>query len=73
MIQKTQNMLDITDLRPMADHLYMFQHVYREWHEETDRLTHLARELNTIWNFFAVEKDVTIKAMRSCFQRKNEC
>ena len=44
MIQKTQNMLDITDLKPMADHFDMFQHVYREWHEEADRLTHEARK-----------------------------
>ena len=29
MVQKTQNMLDKTDIRPMGDHLDMFEHVYR--------------------------------------------
>ena len=37
-------MLDKTDLRPMADHVDIFQHVYREWNQEVDRLTHVARE-----------------------------
>ena len=27
MVQRTQNMLDKTDLRPIADHMDMFQHV----------------------------------------------
>ena len=44
MFQRTQNMLDKTDLRPMADHLDMFQHVHRERNQEADRLTHVARE-----------------------------
>ena len=29
-VQRTQNMLDKTGLRPVGDHLDMFQHVYRE-------------------------------------------
>ena len=29
MVQRTQNMMDKTDLRPMADHLDMIQHIYR--------------------------------------------
>ena len=44
MVQRTQNMLDNTDLRPMAYHLDMFQHVIREWNQEGDRLTLVARE-----------------------------
>ena len=44
MIQKTKNMLDKTDLRPKADHLDIFHHVYREWNQDADRLTHVARE-----------------------------
>ena len=43
MVQKTQNMLDKTDIRPMGGHL-MFQHVYRDWNQEADHLTHVARE-----------------------------
>ena len=55
-IQKTQNMLDKMDLRPMADHLDVFQHVYKEWNEETDRLTHVAREKGATRNSYAKEK-----------------
>ena len=42
-------MLDKTDLRPTADHMDMFQHVYREWNHEADRLTHVAREKRVTW------------------------
>ena len=41
----TQNLLDKTDIRPMADHLDLFQHIYRNWTEEADRLTHELLEL----------------------------
>ena len=44
MVQKTQNTMDKTDIRPMGDHLDMFQHIYRNWNQEADRLTHVARE-----------------------------
>ena len=44
MIQKTQNTMDKTDIRPMGDPLVLFHHIYREWNQEADRLTHLARE-----------------------------
>ena len=40
MVQKTQKMLDKTDIRPMEDHLGMFQHIYREWNQEAEHLTH---------------------------------
>ena len=48
-------MLDKKDLRPMADHMDMFQHVYREWNQEADRLTHVAREKGVTWNSFACD------------------
>ena len=44
MVQKTQNMQDKTDIRPMGDHLDMLQHIYRERNQEADHLTHVARE-----------------------------
>ena len=44
MVQRTQNMLDKTGLTLVGDHLDMVQHVYREWNQEGDRLTHVARE-----------------------------
>ena len=37
-------MLDKTDIRPMGDHLDMFHHIYRDWNQEADHLTHVARE-----------------------------
>ena len=43
-MQKAQNKLDRTDIRPMGDHLDMFQHIYRECNQEGDHLTHVARE-----------------------------
>ena len=44
MIQRTQNMLGKTDLRFLADHVDMVQHDYREWNQEAERLTHVARD-----------------------------
>ena len=35
---------DITDIRPMADHLDLFQRIYRDRNEKADRFTHEARE-----------------------------
>ena len=43
-IQDTQNTMDKTDIRPMRDHLDMFHNMYREWNQDADRLTHVARE-----------------------------
>ena len=37
-------MLDKTDLRSVDDVFDMFQHICREWNQEADRLTHVARE-----------------------------
>ena len=34
----------------------MFQHVYREWNQEADRLTHVAREKGVTWNPHAIGK-----------------
>ena len=50
MVQKTQNMLDKTDIRPMGDHLDLFQHMYRVSNQEADHLTHVAREKGATWN-----------------------
>ena len=44
MVQMTQNMMDNTDIRPMGDHLEMFQHIYRDLSQEADHVTHVARE-----------------------------
>ena len=66
-VQKTQNILDKTDIRPMADHLDLFQQIYRDWNEEADRLTHEAREKGTSWNSFTVNEGANIEAVRACF------
>ena len=54
MVQRTQNMLDKTDLRPKARHMDIFQHVYRECNQEADRLTHVAREKGVTWNSYVM-------------------
>ena len=43
-VPKMQNLLDKTDMRPIADHLDLFQQIYRDWIEKADRLTHETRE-----------------------------
>ena len=43
-VRNTQNLMDRTDIRPMGDHLDMFQHTYRDWNQEADHLTHVARD-----------------------------
>ena len=65
MIQKTQIMLDKTDIRPMGDHLDMFHHMYREWNREADR--HMLQwKKGATWNFYTVEAGERIEAVR-CF------
>ena len=43
-VQKTQNLMDRTDIRPMGDHLDMIQHIYRDWNHEADHFTYVAKE-----------------------------
>ena len=54
MVQQTQNMLDKTHLRPMAD-------------QKSDRLTHVAREKGNTWNSFALKEGERIEAVRGFF------
>ena len=67
MVQKTQNMMDKIDIRPMGDHVDMFQHIYRDWNQEADHLTHVARERGATWNSFMMEEGDRLEAVRSCF------
>ena len=67
MVQKMQNMLDETDIRPMGDHLDMFQHICRDWNQEADHLTHVAREKGATWNSYITEAGTRIEAVRSLF------
>ena len=66
MIQKTQNTMDKTDIRPMGDHLDMFHHIYREWNQEADRLTNVAREKGATWISYTFEAGERIEAV-ICF------
>ena len=66
-VQKTQHLLDKTDIRPMADHLDLFQQIYRDWNEGADRLTHEARERGACWNSFIVNEGSKIAAVRAYF------
>ena len=62
MVQKTENMLDKTDIRPKREHLDMSQHIYRD-----DHLTHVAREKGATWNSYITEAGTRIEAVRSFF------
>ena len=65
-VQKTQNLLDKTDIRPMADHLDSFQHIYRDGNEKADRLTHEAREKGASCSFTMMEGS-KLEAVRASF------
>ena len=67
-VQKTLNLFDKTDIRPMADHLDLFQHKNRDWNEKADRLTHDAREKGASWNSFTVMEGSILEAVRACLQ-----
>ena len=67
MVQKTHKMLDKTDLRPMADIVDIFRHMYREWNQEVDRLTHVARQKGTTWNSYATKEGERTEAGRGFF------
>ena len=66
-VQETQKTLDKTDIRPMGDHLDMLQHIYRDWNQEADQLTHVAREKGETWNSYITEAGTRIEAVRSFF------
>ena len=67
MVQKTQNMLDRKDVRLVGDHLDIFQHVYTEWNQEADHLTHVARKKGATWNSHVMEEGPRVVAVRSFF------
>ena len=60
-MQKTHNMMDKTDFRPMGDHLDMLQHIYRDWNQEADRLAHVARAKGVTWNSNVMEEELVWK------------
>ena len=55
-----ESSLDQTDTRPMADHLDLFQQIYRDGNEEGDRLAHEAREKGASWNSFTIKEGAKI-------------
>ena len=72
-VQKTQNVLDRTDFRHMGDHLDLFQHIFREWNQEANQLTHVAREKGATWNSFVIEEGAQIEAVRCHFDGGAKC
>ena len=42
-VHKTQNLPDLNAIKPVGDHLDLFQHFYRDWNEKADCLTHKGR------------------------------
>ena len=65
-VQKKQNLLD-KDIRPMADHLDLFQHIYRILNEKADRLTYEAKERRASWNSFTLMEWSKLAVVRACF------
>ena len=45
----------------------MFQRVYRDWNQEADHLTHVAREIGATCNSYIAEAGAWIEAVRSFF------
>ena len=68
MVRKTQNTMDKTDIRPMGNHLDLFQQISRDWNQEADRLTHVARDIGATWNSYIAEARARIEAVRSFFE-----
>ena len=66
-MQKTQHMMDKTDIRPVRDHLDMSQHIYRDWNQEAGRLTHVSRENGATLNSHVMEEGIRLEAVRSFF------
>ena len=66
-VQKTQNLLDKRDIRPMSDHMVLFQHICRDWNEKADRLTHEAREKGSRWNSFSMHEGEKLEAASAFF------
>ena len=64
-VQKTQNLLDETDIRPVADHLDK-NSKKRDWNEKTDRLKHEATEKGAGCNSFMMMERSTFEAVRAC-------
>ena len=45
----------------------LFQHIYRDWSEEADRLAHEAREKESSWNSFSMREGEKLEAVRALF------
>ena len=60
-------MMDKTDMRPMGDHLDMFQRIYGEWNQEDDHLAHVTRKKGATWNSYVMEEETRTEAVRSFF------
>ena len=45
----------------------MFQHNYRDWNQEADHFTHVAREKGATWNSYIAEAGTRFEAVRSFF------
>ena len=51
-VQKTQNMFDKTVIRSIIVLLNLFQHIYRDWNEKADCVTHDTWEKGVRWVSF---------------------
>ena len=66
MVQRIQNMLDKTDLRPRGDDLDMFQHVQRIEPKSRPFDARGKRKRGT-WNSYAMGKGERVQAVRGFF------
>ena len=73
-VQKTRICWRTTDIRQMADHLDLFQHIYRGWNEKAHRLTH---EQGANWISFMMLEGSKLEAVRAFFNvgvsKKEDC
>ena len=69
---KDEVIVGTTDIHPMADHLDLFQHMYRVWNEKADRLTHEARQKGARSNSFTMKEGSKVEAVRACFDGEIE-
>ena len=45
----------------------LFRHIYRDWNEKADRLTHEASEKGSSWNSFSTHEGEKLEAVRAFF------
>ena len=56
-------------MRPVGNHLDMFQHIYSDWNQRADHLSHVAGEKAASWNSFMMDEADRLEPVRAYFNR----